>query len=145
MSSVSPGIEELTRRILALEAARAKAAHIRVDEAVQVCLKLQASLSRLTGPGGYSSLLSRALALAKVDVPTLQVVQVRPDGSLSGFDEIMHDGNTQNLEKGRMVLVTQLLSLLATFIGESLTRRLACDVWPDTALAQTDLKSDETS
>ena len=129
MTSVFLAIQDLARRIVTIESARAKAADPQVDEAVLVCEKLRVPLSRLAGPAGFSSLLFRALALSKAEVPALGVVQVRPDGSLTGFDEIEPDQ-----EKGRVVLVAHLLGLLATFIGESLTRRLACDVWPDASI-----------
>jgi hypothetical protein len=143
MNTAFPAIEDLTRRILAIEAARAKAADIQVDEAVQVCKKLQVPLSRFTGPAGFSSLLSRALALAKAEAPCLRVVQVQPDGSLAGFDEIKDVQDADALQRGRAVLVAQFLGLLATFIGESLTWRLARDAWPDASVDNTDLRREE--
>lgn len=148
MTPVFPAIENLARRILAVEAARATAIDTQVDAAVRVCEKLQVPLSRFTGPAGFSSLLSRALVLAKAEVPALQVVQIRPDGSLAGFDEIKPDPNAGEqdagaLEQGRVVLVAHLLGLLATFVGESLTQRLACDAWPDASIEKTDLKQEE--
>ncbi len=144
MTTIFPAIQDLTRRILAVEAARAKAADPQVDEAVKVCAKLQMPLSRFTGPAGFLSLLSRALVLAKAEVPSLSVVQVRPDGSLVGFDEIKHDRDAEALEKGRVVLVAHLLGLLATFIGESLTWRLVHDAWPDASIDNTDLRGEQT-
>ena len=144
MSTVFPALQDLARRILAVEAARANAADTQIDEAVQVCEKLQVPLARLAGPAGFSSLLLRALALSKAEVPSLRVVQVRPDGSLAGFDQLGHDRDAAALEKGRVVLVAHLLGLLATFIGESLTRRIACDAWPDAALDSPDSKREET-
>lgn len=56
------------------------------------------TLSRFTGPAGFLSLLSRALVLAKAEVSSLSVVQVRPDGSLAGFDEIKPDQDVGELE-----------------------------------------------
>lgn len=142
MTAVLPAMQELARRILAIEAARAKAAGTEVDVTAQVCEKLRVPLAKLAGPAGFSSLLSRALALAKAEVPSLRVVQVRPDGSLAGFEGITpsHDAG---LETDRVVLVIRLLGLLATFIGEPLTRRLVCDVWPDASTESTDLKREE--
>ena len=150
MTTVFPAMQDLARRILAVEAACAKAADTQVDEAVRVCEKLQVPLSRFTGPAGFLSLLSRALVLAKAEVPALRVVQVRPDGSVAGFDEIKPDPNAGEhdagaLEQGRVALVAHLLGLLATFIGESLARRLACDAWPEVSLGSTDLKQDKKS
>jgi len=144
MTNVFPAMQDLARRILAIEAARANAADTQVDEAARACAKLQEPLSRFTGPAGFFSLLSRALVLAKAEVPALRVVQVRADGSLAGFDEIKHDNDTVKFEIGGVVLVAHLLGLLATFIGESLTRRVACDAWPDASLDSTDLNREET-
>jgi len=145
MTAVFPAIQDLARRILAIEAARDKPANTPVDEAVRVCGKLQVPLSRFTGPAGFLSLLSRALVLAKAEVPSLTLVQVRPDGSLAGFDEISHDQDVGELEieNGRVALVGHLLGLLATFIGESLTQRLACEAWPDASIDFTDSKEKE--
>jgi len=72
-------------------------------------------------------------------------MQVRPDGSLTGFDDIKHDQDVgeSELEKSREVLLGHLLGLLATFIGESLTRRLACEAWPDASIDITDSKEKE--
>lgn len=147
-------MQDLARRVLAAEAARATTSGTEfsepaVDVAVQVCEKFQAPLSKLTGPAGFSSLLSRALVLTKADVPALSVVQVRRDGSLAGFNEIKPDPNAgeqaaEALEQGRVALVAHLLGLLATFIGKSLTQRLACDAWPVASIETTDLKQEET-
>jgi hypothetical protein len=144
MTTMFPAIQDLSRRIFAVEATRDKAADTQVDEAVKVCAKLQVPLSRFTGPAGFLSLLSRALVLAKAEVASLSVVQVLPDGSLVGFDEIKHDQDAEALEKGRVVLVAHLLGLLATFIGESLTRRLVLDAWPDASINSTDLRGEQT-
>jgi len=88
------------------------------------------------------------VVLAKAEVPSLRTVQIRPDGSLAGFDEIKPDPNAREhdagaLEQGRVALVAHLLGLLATFVGESLTQRLVCDAWPDASIDKTDLKQEE--
>ena len=58
------------------------------------------------------------------------IIRKLPTG-VPGLDEIKHDKDTEELEMGGVVLVAHLLGLLATFIGESLTLRLARDAWPD--------------
>ena len=143
MTANLASMKDLARRMLAFEAARAVASDARVDAAVRVCEQLQGPLVRLAGIAGFSSLLSRALALAKVEAPTLRAVSARPDGSLAGFDEIGQDPDAGELEKPRLALVAHLLGLLATFIGESLTLRLACDAWPDASIHGTDPKPGE--
>ena len=143
MTPVSPSIRELARQLLAVEAAHANGDDTPVDVAVRVCQNLQVPLSRLAGSASFSSLLSRALVLAKAEVPLLAGAQVRPDGSLAGFDAIALGQDAGAFEKGRVALVAHLLGLLATFIGESLTRRLVCEAWPDASINGTDPKPGE--
>jgi hypothetical protein len=88
MSTASPEIQDLARRLLAFEAARDNTFDARVDVAVQVIEELRMRLIRLAGVDGFRSLLSRALTLAKAEVPSLAVVQVRAEGSLEGFEGI---------------------------------------------------------
>jgi len=59
-----------------------------VDVAGRVIEELRLRLVRLAGVDGFRSLLSRALTLAKADVPSLKMVQISADGSVEGFDGI---------------------------------------------------------
>ena len=142
MTASFPPMKDLARRMLAVEAARAEAAGAPGDAAVRVCEKLQTPLIRLTGLAGYSSLLSRAVVLAKSEAPSLRAVSAQPDGSLAGFDQIEHDRDAGEFEEARVALVAHLLGLLATFIGESLTQRLARDAWPDASFDKPDLNEE---
>ncbi len=110
-------ITNVARRLIALEAARAGSTGAGT---VRVCDKLRVPIAKLAGVAGYRSLLSRAVALAKAEVPALAGVQVRADGTLEGSDRT-----------GGVEIVAQLLALLVTFIGEPLTRTLVRDAWPD--------------
>ena len=121
MNTAPPIIRDLARRLIALEAARDGSP---TEGAVRVCDRLRGPLVRLAGLAGFRSLLSRALALAKGEVGSLNPVQVEPDGTLAGFDG---DGT------GGDAVVAHLLGLMVTFIGEPLTRQLVRDVWPDAA------------
>jgi hypothetical protein len=60
-------------------------------------------------------------------------VQVAADGSLQGLDELGPQIGKDQVGDGGAVLITQLLGLLLTFIGEGLTLRLVQDVWPEAA------------
>lgn len=134
MSMGSPEIRDLARRLLALEAAQGRPSDDRPDEAVKVCEKLRAILSRLAGVAGFRSLLSRALALAKAEAPPLGAVKVRADGSLEGFDEVERCQGTGAARDAGVVLVAELLGLLVAFIGQSLTLSLVRAGWPDATL-----------
>jgi hypothetical protein len=91
-----------------------------------VAEKLRRPLVTLTGIAGFRSLLARALTLAKAQASALNIVQVEPDGSLTGLG----DHEAQVSEAGVM-LIAELLGLLVTFIGEHLMLTLVRDAWPD--------------
>jgi hypothetical protein len=119
----------LARRLLAMEAACLSAAGPHVQEGVQVCKKLQVSVTRFAGSDGFASLLRRALALARADNPSLQTVTVKLDGSLDGCE-----GLAVGEPEAVVALIAHLLGLLETFVGEPSTRRLVRQAWPDASL-----------
>ena len=136
-------IQNLAQRVLAFEAAHNNSSGVRADVVVQVIGKLRQRLVRLAGVDGFRSLLSRALTLARAEAPSLNLVQVRADGFLEGFDVIEQNHEAGMAGQAGIVLVAQLLELLITFIGEPLTLRLVHDVWPDAPTTMTDLRSEE--
>ncbi len=118
---------ELADRLAVLEAA-ASPSDDDLFVTCRICEKLRRSLIGLTGTAGYSSLLSRALTLAKRESPALAEVQTRPDGSLEGLKG--------EAAKAGPVLIAHLINLLITFIGEALTMRILQNVWPDFARSE---------
>lgn len=143
MSTASPEIHDLARRLLAFAAADKNSSDARADVAVQVIEELRTHLIRLTGVDGFRSLLSRALTLAKAEVPSLNMVQVRADGSLEAFDGIEQSQEAGAAGQAGIVLVAHLLELLVTFIGAPLTLRLVRDKWPDASMDGADLRTEE--
>ena len=93
----------------------------------RVVEKLRHPLSRLAGVNGFRMLLVRALTLAKAQVPGLIAMQVKPDGSLEGFND---PGNRAEAAGAGVMLTAELLGLLAAFVGEAFTLSLVLDVWP---------------
>lgn len=138
-----PALRELARWLLAFEAAAGKPPGQKSPGAFSVCGKLRRHLSVLAGVAGFRSLLSRALALAKAEVPWLDAVRIREDGFLDwpGADESQQD--TEDTAKGEAALVAQLLGLLVSFIGEALTLLLVREVWPDAPFGGTDEGTEE--
>lgn len=100
----------------------------------RVCEKLRRPLSTFAGAAGYHSLLSRALVLAKAQEPLLKNLRIKTDGTLEHSPEWEAQRESVAAAKAMDALVTQLLGLLITFIGEALTLRLIHDVWPEAAL-----------
>lgn len=113
--------------------------------AVRVCDHFNRLLSALMGVTGYTTLLSRALALAKAEAPWLGTVQVKPDGALEGLASVEMPEGADDPTRGGEALLAHLLSLLATFVGQPLTHRLVRDVWPDAPFGGTDVESERGS
>jgi hypothetical protein len=94
-----------------------------------VCEKLRGPLAILSGHNGFRSLLSRALALAGDELHWLRAVHVKADGSLEVPTD-MAELDGKEIAESEVVLVSKLLELLVTFIGEPLTLSLLREVWP---------------
>jgi hypothetical protein len=119
---VSPATRDLAERLLAHEAAFDHTRRNDSSDTCHVCEKLRRSLERLLGPDAYSSLAARALALAKLEAPILASVQVTESGAI--------DGLTGEAVSANNILVAQLIGLMETFIGETVTLWLVDDIWP---------------
>ena len=145
MSTTPPAIQNLARRLLASEPARVGSSHGDADQAVLACERLRVPLTKLVGTAAFASLLTRALALASRQAPSLQGLRVGADGLLTGFNEVQQDSGT--VEPARdwgAVLVTELLGLLVTLIGQPLTLNLVREAWPDASLETLTLSDEET-
>ncbi len=126
------------QRLLAYEAVAGETSAPADSAAVRVYEKLRRPLCALAGVTGFRSLASRALALAKAEAPALSAVQVTADGLLQGLGELESQSDKDHAEQEASILIAQLLGLLRTFIGETLTLRLVQDVWPDAAFDDSD-------
>jgi hypothetical protein len=114
-----------------VEAANPSAPEAAAPEVVRVCEKLRVSLTPFVGADGFTALLRRALALARADVPSLQSARITADGRLEGIEEA--SGATGSDVEAAITITAHLLSLLVTFVGQSLTRRLMRKAFPDTS------------
>jgi hypothetical protein len=96
---------------------------------------LRTSLTRFVGVDGYAALLRRALSLAGEEFPRVRAVTIAADGRLEGLDQLVKaaDRGTASGD-AEVTIATNLLGLLVTFIGESLTLSLVREAWPGTIL-----------
>ena len=124
----------LARRLLVDEAAADKTSQSTESAVFRVYEKLHRSLCQLAGVAGFRSLASRALTLAKAEAPGLGAMQVNSDGFLHGTREFEPQIDKYHDEEAELILIAQLLGLLITFIGETLTLRLVQDTWPSAGL-----------
>jgi len=131
MDAPSPSVRKLARRLLTLEATSESASSdARVHEAVRVWYKLRVSLTRFAGSDSFASLLRRALALARAEIPSLKQVKIGPDCSIEGLEALSRNDATE----AAAALTAHLLGLLITFIGQPLTLRLVREASPDASL-----------
>ena len=131
MNNATPNLKELAQRLVTHEGCADKAAAgKKCPPSFRVCEKLHGPLSRLTGIGGFRSLLARALALAGSEVSWLRALHVKGDGSLEGLEETQTEFDPRMIAEGEVALVARLLGLLVTFIGPALTQQLLRDIWP---------------
>ena len=130
MSRANRKIRDFAERLIAYETSGDEFSETKTPAAFLVCDKLRPQLATLMGDGGFRALLWRALVLANTDVRWLSSVQVKPDGSFEGVEELETKIDPEQLVEGGVVLVGQLLGLLVAFIGEKLTVRLVRDTWP---------------
>ncbi len=132
MSTPSGSMRDLAGRLLAIEAANPLGDQPHVQPAVRVCQKLRGSLIRFAGVDGFTSLLRRAVALAKTEYPSLSTLQIKLDGSLEGLTELAAETRGGRVDSpAALAITTHLLALLVTFVGRPLTLRLVRDAWPD--------------
>jgi hypothetical protein len=130
---LSLGTRDLARQLLA-EAAAGETSLTTESAFLRVYEKLRCSLCALVGVVGFRSLASRALTLAKAEAPSLSEMQVTSDGSLQRFGKPESQSQEHQEDEAGVILLAELLALLITFIGESMTLRLLQDAWPEAGL-----------
>jgi hypothetical protein len=140
MNRATPKMRDFAERLIGYETRENKSSETKTPAAAcRVGEKLRPHLATLMGNVGFRALLSRALALANAEVPWLRAVHVKADGSLEGLDELGAQVDPDEIFKGCVVLLAQLLGLLVAFIGEDLTLRLVREVWPKLSLNNLDV------
>src|SRR5438046_9681894 len=85
--------------LLTYEAGAANSVEANPPAAFRVSEKLRRPLSTLVGATGFRALLARSLMLAKAQHPGLCTVDVKPDGSLEGLNELRGE---RGLEAGAL-------------------------------------------
>lgn len=132
MSTPPPAIQTLARHLVAGEPAHVGTSLGDADQAVRACEKLRLPLAKLAGVAGFASLLSRALAVAKRQAPSLGGLRVEANGALTAMEDVQQNSTaTEAPLHAGAILVAELLGLLVTFIGAPLTLRLVREAWPD--------------
>jgi len=134
--TIPPELRDLAQRLLSYEASADNISEPVETPTLRVYQKLRQSLSELAGSAGFHALASRALALARLEVPSLSAVQVGTDGNLEGLSSIEPSIRVEQdrVHEGGVIFISRLLGLLFVFLGEALTLSLLREAWPGTAL-----------
>ena len=111
--------------------------------AYSVCRKLRPLLETLMGRTGYLALLTRALARATNKVPELRGMKINFAGDLEPLPENIPISRPVHNEESNVVLITELLSLLLSFIGTSLTLQLVREIWPQLPIYESNFEPGE--
>lgn len=130
MSLPTQHIREFARRLLACEADAGTGPGGRASSLIRVCEKLRAPLCTMAGVEGFRSVMQRALALSRVQLPALEALSLSESGALIGLDQLNSQLSDEDLSACAEAVLAQLLGLLILFIGEPLTQRFICDIWP---------------
>jgi hypothetical protein len=101
--------------------------------------RLRERLSRVIGAMGFEALVRRSIALARAEHPEVRFDEATLT-SLAGSPA--GDGDSDLFT---VTIMSNLVSLLATFIGETLSRKILQEVWPQLATAAAVLVFDEES
>jgi len=128
-------MRDLAKRLLHYEVDAGMSSEAMESATLRVYEKLRGNLCVLVGVAGFQVLASRALTLARSEVPGLGAVQVAADGRLQAISEIETPMNADEnwIDEEGDILISSLLGLLLMFLGEALTMNLVLNVWPDAA------------
>lgn len=88
MNRATPQMRHFVERLIAYDTRGNKSSETKTAAAFHVCEKLRPQLANLMGNTGFHALLSRALALASMEVPWLRAIHVKSDGSLERLGEL---------------------------------------------------------
>jgi hypothetical protein len=129
---LSSQTRDLAQRLLTYESVAGNGSEHTEIVAFRVCERLRQPVIRLAGAAGFRSLFSRALILARAEVPSLSAVQVAPDGSLQGLNELASQTDMDQAREGGVLLITHFLGLLVRVVGEAVTSQLVTsEIVPD--------------
>ena len=129
--SARASVHDLAAQLMATEARSSAPNGTGLEPAFRVLEKMRPHLVMLMGVIGFRALLARALVPTNAKIQWLRAVHVNAAGSLEGIEELGKQLAPEALSEGGIALLRELLALLANFVGEDLTVRLVCDLWPE--------------
>lgn len=126
MGPETPTVRQLTRRLIAREAAESDSPDVAVAAAQATGERLYRELARWLGATGCHALFTRALAHARAEHPALAEVSVEHGSAptLEGVAESVRAHGAAAVAAGLESLLVALLELLGRLIGDDMAARL---------------------
>lgn len=127
---------DLARQLLDHERARQDTAADLVPVIEGAFRRLHEHTCKLIGPAGFQALVHRAAHLTSAEAGWIESISfhAEPDLILVGLSERIESEGAAPVIDGLALLLANLIGLLCTFIGESLTLLLVRRIWPEVAL-----------
>lgn len=126
MPPETPSAQELTRRLLAREAAGREPPDDAATAAGLACERTYRELARWLGPAGCRALFVRALSRSRSEHPALAEIRVgdRSEPALDGVAQSIQLHGASAVALGLEALLVALLELLGRLIGDDMAARL---------------------
>jgi hypothetical protein len=100
--------------------------------------KLRDRLRRVIGGLGFDALLRRSISLAKSEYPNIRSLRAGEDAfSLMASFQLGVDAH--EADGFAIAVLANIVVLLATFVGETLTARFLQELWPELDMKDIDL------
>jgi hypothetical protein len=137
MAHLSPGLAELARRIVEQEANGSADPAASAAAIERACRRLRDHLVDVLGSGGVSALLRRGLHLAQREQPLLAGVAMsgEPAACFSGLAESLAASTGEEATAAAVTVLTHVLDLLVTLLGEDLGMKPIRRLWPQATSA----------
>lgn len=121
MNRATPKLRKFAEQLISVAAMETESSALKPPAHFTVIEKLRPYLMQVVGDFGFSAVLSHALAIAKENFSWLHTVQVKPDGSLNGLDQLEVKIDDDDIAQGQIILIAEFVNLLVELIGERLT------------------------
>ena len=115
-------MQELARKLVALEEGSDLVSDARTSAAIRVIEKLRILLTRFSGLDSFTALMRRAVALTRTQDASLASRTITHYDSIASFDGLSNETT--------LTVTAHLLDLMSTFIGQALTLKLLSETWP---------------
>ena len=143
MRRAIPTRNNLAMALVACEAKAIGSSHAEFPAGCSAIEKLRPHLASLMGNAGLNALINRARALGSSDVQWLGTTAAKMQGSLEELHEVGSQLEADEFSEGCIILLSHLLGLLATFIGQDLTLRIVREIWPELSPDEPDVGKGE--